>query len=369
MTDRMTDRTQILLLVTGMAAFILLGLAQAIFGPVLPVYAKTFGLQISSVSWVISLFWLGCLIAVFAVYLLPEALGPKSGLGLAALGAGLLAVMAGWPMVLLGAVLFGAGYGVIAAVYNPRVLAAFGPKGPAMLSLLNAIFTLGAIAAPQIFLALGRNPGLTFFSFAAFTTSILAVTLLMGDTRVKSATITPDMPIDPLVLGFAALGIGVESSLVGLGPTALVLAGKPEIEATQLLSLFFLTYLASRLSLVFIAHLVAAFVLYTASVCMLVALTAAILLGADVGVVFPMMGFACGPLFHGAYLTGLKRMGASTRVSALLLGAGLAGAITLPIAISQLLAGLGPMGFFQILLALTATQALAALASARRMLR
>lgn len=365
----MTDRTRLLLLTTGMAAFILLGLAQAIFGPVLPVYAKAFDLQIASVSWVLSLFWLGCLGAVIAVYLLPAALGPKSGLALAALGTGLMALMLNWPLVLLGAVLFGAGYGVIAAVYNPRVLAAFGPRGPAMMSLLNAIFTIGAIAAPQIFLAFDRNPGLTFFSFAAFTTAILAATLLMGDTRVTATAQTTDMPIDPLTLGFAAFGIGLESSLVGLGPTALVLAGKTEVEATQLLSLFFLTYLAARLSLVFIAHLIPAFVLYSMSVSLLGVLTAAILLGADIGVVFPMMGFACGPLFHGAYLTGLKRMEASTRVSALLLGAGLVGAILLPMGISQLLAGLGPMGFFQIAMALTAAMALAAWASARRMLR
>jgi hypothetical protein len=50
----MTRMTKYLLLGTGIAGFVLLGLAQSIFGPVLPVYAQVFGLEISSVSWVLS---------------------------------------------------------------------------------------------------------------------------------------------------------------------------------------------------------------------------------------------------------------------------------------------------------------------------
>ena len=62
----MNTGTKFLLLATGLAAFVLLGMAQAIFGPVLPSYAKTFGLDVSSVGWLLSLFWGGCLAAVIA---------------------------------------------------------------------------------------------------------------------------------------------------------------------------------------------------------------------------------------------------------------------------------------------------------------
>jgi hypothetical protein len=50
----MNTGTKYLLLATGLAAFVLLGMAQAIFGPVLPSYAKTFGLDVSSVGWLLS---------------------------------------------------------------------------------------------------------------------------------------------------------------------------------------------------------------------------------------------------------------------------------------------------------------------------
>jgi fucose permease len=365
----MTSATKYLLLATGLAAFVLLGMAQAIFGPVLPAYAKTFGLDIASVGWLLSLFWAGCLVSVIAVYLVPTWLGPKSGLALAALGTALMAVMSNWAMVLLGGALFGAGYGVIAAVYNPRVLSAFGPRGPAMMSLLNAIFTVGAIAAPQIFLAFGREPSLTFWLFATFSALILGVTVVMGDTRIQAQAETGALKINWPVLAFAALGIGMESSLVGLGPTALVLAGQGEEQATGLLSLFFVAYLVARLSLVFIANLLPAFALYIGAMAATAALAVAILMGGNPAILFPLLGFGCGFFFYGAYLTGLAQMGASTRVSAIMLGAGLCGAIVQPMVITQALGSLGPNGFFTIVATLASVLLVAALLAAPRLMR
>ena len=365
----MTNRTRFLLLATGIAGFVLLGMAQAIFGPVLPVYAKAFGLEVASVGWLLSLFWSGCLTSVIAVYFLPTLLGPKSGLALAALGTALLALMTNWGLVLLGGALFGAGYGVIAAVYNPRVLAAFGPRGPAMMSLMNAIFTLGASAAPQIFLIFDRDPVLTFWLFTGLAGAVLAVTILMGDTRIPAQAETGSLRIDWVVLGFAALGIGMESSLVGLGPTALVIAGTGEEQATQLLSLFFITYLVARVLLVALATRIHAFWLYIGAMALTAALAFAIVLGGDPALFFPLMGFGAGFFFYGAYMTGLARMGASTQVSAILLGAGLCGAIVQPTIVAQALAGLGPKGLFIIVLGLAGLLTLLAILAAPRLIR
>lgn len=362
----MTGRTKFLLLATGIAGFIILGLAQAIFGPVLPVYARHFGLEISTVGWVLSVFWGGSLAAVGSVYLLPTVLGPKTGLLSAAAGTALLALMSNWAMVLLGACLFGFGYGVIAAVWNPRVLAAFGPRGPAMMSLMNALFTLGAIAAPQVFLVLNQDPASVFWVFTAFAVLVTTATLAMGDTRTAPAQTGGEGRLDWSILGFAFLGIGLESSLVGLGPTGLVQAGETPEQAARLLSMFFITYLVARLSLVVIAHRVAPFVIYAATVALLAVLTFAAMRG-EAGFWFPFMGFACGYIFHGEYLTGLRRMGGTTRISALLLAAGMLGAIVQPLLISQVLGGLGPKGFFQIILGAAVALSLLAALNLRRL--
>lgn len=364
----MADRTNLLLLATGLGSFILLGLAQSIFGPVLPVYAETFGLDIATVGWLLSLFWAGCLGGVIAVYFLPEAMGPKSGLALSAAGTALMALMGNWALVLAGGALFGAGYGVIAAVYNPRVLAAFGARGPAMMGLLNAIFTLGAIASPKVFLALGSNPVLTFSLYTAVALAIFAVALGMGDTRVSGPVDTAKVRIHWPILGFAMMGIGMESSLVGLGPTALTIAGQSEVAAAELLSMFFIFYLVSRVALIFLATRVPAFPMYLGAM----ALTAAFAVGAmlgDVAVWFPLMGFSCGFFFQGAFLTGLVKMGTTTRVSAIMLTAGLVGAIVQPMIIAQVLESLGPKGFFQIVLGISAALSIAALVLVRPMMR
>jgi hypothetical protein len=218
-------------------------------------------------------------------------------------------------------------------------------------------------------LAFDRDPALTFWLFTAFAGLILVATTMMGDTRVQAQAETGPLRIDWPVLGFAALGIGMESSLVGLGPTALVIAGQSEAQATALLSLFFIAYLIARLTIVFIANLVPAFFLYIGATAMTGALAAGIVLGGDPTILFPLMGFGCGFFFYGGYLTGLARMGPSTRVSAIMLGAGLCGAIVQPIVITQALGHLGPNGFFYIVLGLTALLLVAALLAAPRLLR
>lgn len=348
----MWTRTNCLLLGTGMAGFILLGMALSIFGPVLPVLADRFGLDTPTVGWLLSVFWAGCLAGVGAVYVWPAVLGPRSGLALAAAGAGLLAAMPGWAVVLAGGGVFGAGYGIIAAVYNPRVLAAFGPRGPALMSLMNAVFTLGAIAAPQVFVGLGSDPVLTFAIFAGFACLILLASLPMGNTRTEARLDTAPVRPDWVLFGFVALGIGLESCLAGLGPTALMIAGESPETAAGLLSGFFIAYLISRLSLVVLAQMVPPFALYAGSM----TLTAACALGAvigDPGFWFPFMGFGAGFIFYGGFLTGLRRMGSTTRVSALLLAVGLVGAIVLPMGLAQAMGGLEEKGFFQIILGLS----------------
>ena len=366
----MDQRTKVLLLGTGLAGFILLGIAQGIFGPVLPVYARHFSYDVSTVSWLLSLFWAGSLASVAGVYLMPARLGPKSGLVFSALGTALLALMGSWTMVLIGAALFGIGYGIIAAVYNPRVLAAFGPRGPAMMSLLNATFTLGAIAAPRVFLTLDQDPVAVFWLITGFTGAILLAALAMGDTRSETPKAEGAGPlrIDWLVLVVAALGIGMESSFVGLGPTALILAGETPEDAARLLSSFFVTYLVARVLLVFVAHRVPAFVFYGGAMALLSATAAGAVWG-DAAFWFPLIGFPCGLFFHGAYMTGLQRMGGTTQVSAMLLAACIIGAIVQPRIIAQFLDAMGPKGFFQIILGLATGLTLLAALNLRRLSR
>ena len=76
----------------------------------------------------------------------------------------LVAAGIGWWATVAASVLFGTGYGIAAAVFNPRVLKAYADRGPAMVSLLNAMFAAGAILAPLAYVWGGSRPVLVVTS-------------------------------------------------------------------------------------------------------------------------------------------------------------------------------------------------------------
>jgi MFS transporter, FHS family, glucose/mannose:H+ symporter len=165
------------LLVAGVATFVVMGAGQSLYGPALPVFSRVFGVTVAEAGVLVSAHWVGCFIGVGIMYLRGAGITPRHSLALMALGSGGVAALAGWWLTVGAAAVFGLGYGMATAVFNPRVLHAFGERGPSMLSLLNATFGLGAIAAPLVFVALGSDPRWSFGMTAAFCALIwLAVT-------------------------------------------------------------------------------------------------------------------------------------------------------------------------------------------------
>jgi hypothetical protein len=235
-----------------------------------------------------------------------------------------------------------------------------------MLSLLNATFGVGAIAAPLVFVWLGSDPVWAFGLVAAALLVIWAFAGPAGREGVAPVgTVKPFRPQWP-ILGFGLVAIGMEASLAGLGPTALIRAGVAEERASQLLSAFFMVFLLARVALIFIAHRVQPFVLYTVSV-----VSAAVFaLGAVLvspSVFFVAMGASAGVFFPGYYVTAAGKMGEDIRVPPTIVAAGLVGAITAPLILAPLSAELGERGFFILIAGILLAVSAAALVSLRRM--
>lgn len=357
------------LMAVGIATFVLMGAATSLYGPALPVYVRGFGVSIGTAGWLISAHWIGCALGVAAMFIWAAKVTPRVVAMLMLLGTGLIAAQWNWASVNLGALLFGAGYGAATVVFNPRVLRAFGARGTAMLSLLNATYAVGAIAAPLAFVALANNPVPAFGICGAIAAVLVAVAGQVG-REVVSATAAPNEPfrLHLPILGFAVIAIAVEACLGGLGPTALIRAGVSEEHAAQLLSVFFVTFLLARILLGFTAHLLPSFTLFTialAGACGS-ALVAAILAP---GAGFVAMGFFAAMFFPGEYVTASRKMGNSPKVAPTIIGAGLIGGIFAPPVLAPLIDQMGERGFFWIAAGVLGALTLAALASLKSMNR
>ncbi len=359
-------RTHAALLFAGVTTFVLMGAGQALYGPALPAFAREFGLTVAQAGWLISALWIGSAVGVALMFFRGRNVTPRHALGAMVVGSALIAAGIGWVPTLMGSVIFGTGYGISTVVFNPRVLRAFGVKGPSMVSLLNAMFAVGAIASPLIFVALGSDPHLAF----AIVAGLCAVIWLAAGTsgrREETAVAAASKPyrFRPGLLCFGVVCIGVEACLIGLGPTALIAAGASEETAARALSGFFVAFLIARSVLVFTAHLLPAFGIYAfammgAAVCAVAAIVLPpvpffIGMGAFVGLFFP-----------GFFVTASRLMGDDIKVTPTIIAAGLVGGISSPVLLGMLLVGMGERGFFQVIALVTVIVAVISVVQLRR---
>lgn len=361
-------RTHAALLFSGIVTFMLMGAGQSLYGPALPAFAREFGLTVADAGWLVSALWVGSATGVAIMFWRGEGVTPRHALAILALGAAGVAAGPGFWGTVAASVLFGTGYGMSTVVFNPRVLQAFGAKGPSMVGLLNATFAAGAIAMPLIFVALGSDPQAGF----ALVAAVCAVTWIFagssGKVEAEAGAVTEPYRFRPVILCFAVLGIATEACLIGLGPTALIRAGSAEATAAQALSGFFVAFLMSRTVLVFLAHRFAAFTLYACAM----ALAAGAGLAATVLPPVPffvVLGAAAGLFFPNCYVAACRQMGNDPRVTPTIIAAGLVGGIAAPVLLGQVLGGMGERGFFQIVGGVCLLTAAAAFALRGRMNR
>lgn len=359
-------KTHAALLITGLISFIFMGAGQSLYGPALPAFARDLGLTATEAGWLISAHWVGCIFGVAFMFRWGGMVTPRIALGLMALGAGLIASTPGWWGTLGGAVLFGMGYGCATVVFNPRVLAAFGDKGPSMLSLLNAVFSLGAIAAPLVFVALGSSPSLSFGVVAASCALICLFAGAAGKPADTAAVAPQPYRVHWGILAFGMVSVGLEACLIGLGPTALIQAGETEAKSAQLLSLFFAAFLVARVVLVFAAQYLPSFTLYTGA---MMAASGAAFVGAlfSPAISFVLIGISAGLFFPAFFVTAARKMGTDQRVPSTIVAAGLVGGILSPVLMTEILGSLGKHGFFWIIAVVSGLTALVALSVQRSM--
>lgn len=355
------------LVFAGLMSFVLMGAGQSLYGPALPAVARAFGLAMSDTGLLVSAHWVGAAAGVAVMYLRGDQVTPRVSLGLMAAGSLLVAAMSGWWTTLAGAAIIGVGYGAATVIYNRRFMLLFGDKGPSMLALLNAIFGIGAIGAPLVFVALGSDLRLSFLIVAAMAAGTFLVARAPAPLPAEAAAQGSFRPRKGILI-FGALAIGTEACLIGLGPVALIAQGQTEERAAQLLSMFFVVFLLARLGLVAVASVLPPFRMLIGALAGAAVCAAGAWITAAPGFFVAIGGFA-GLFFPAFYVTAIKQMGHDPRVGPTVVASGLAGGIVSPLILAAVMDRAGDGLFFAMILGITGSTAVAALIVRQRMAR
>jgi len=244
--------------VSGILTFVLLGIVQSLYGPLLPGLARAFALEAATVGFVFTAHGLGALLGV----LLPSLLSGRAlagyWLGIASalilLGAAAVAMATSWPAVLVAVFVLAIGLGIHVVRLNALFVSAFWERGMTMSLLLNAGFSVGAILGPVVVGLTGELSRELFGVVALLALALLPVSVLTDKrARALAAASTERAPGpaagaesrlgSPLLLAaFVALmclTTGVENSISGWMATVALAQGYSFSSAANLTALFF----------------------------------------------------------------------------------------------------------------------------------
>lgn len=345
------------LFVTGALSFIVTGMISSLNGVALPVYVRDLGVGQSQGNVLLSLFGLGAMLTVLVGIVAARHLTLRRGLLAIAVGTGLMALQLNWPLLLVGGVLTGCGFGTLAVVVNRQFLAGFGDRGPGMVGLVNGIYGLGAIVSPLLFVWVGGGPALVYAAIA-----LLAVLVIpMVQTDHSLAAQAPGLPNlrqgRLLILLFNAVGAVIEVGLIGLGPTALLASGIDGLDVARLVSAFALAFLLGRLALYWLTRHVGSDILFLVALLGTALCTGLTVLGS------PAIGFVLSGLFTAMFFPTFYVWAIGVlkdpRMGSVILCAGLTAVTVAPILLGLILGIVGEQMLFVVLAAVALVLALA----------
>lgn len=287
------------------------GLVTVMLGPLLPALISRWNIQDAQAGTLFSASFLGQLIgAWFATRNLRVSL--LAGAGLTVLGVLALAWV-GFPLAHFA--LFATGLGISAGLTAGNVIAGLSSTHRSRaLALFNVSWSLGAIACPALVRFAGPADTRLFFVITAAIVAVGGVVAATLPSSLTSATptaprSTKGAPHPPFILliVFAVcmlLYIGIENALGGWLPSFAV-RSNPAIKASTVAMLYWISELISRLTMALLLFRVPEPVLYRASLTLLllsvaflifiphpslpILLGAAILNGASIGPVYPLL--------------------------------------------------------------------------------
>ncbi|GGL66093.1 hypothetical protein [Wenxinia marina] len=350
------------LLLAGGLGFAMMGALPGLYGLAIPAWTARFGA--GGEGLVLTLHGFGSFLAVMAGLFGVRGLTIRVALLLLAAGAAGLGLGGGWAGVMAAAFVTGTGFGMLSLIVNRRFLTEFGARGPGMVGLVNAVYGVGAILAPQAVVLAGERIGPVYLGLAILLAAIVPVA--QPAPRVPAAAGLPPLHAGRLsILGFVFAAVMLEVGLFGYGPSALLALDLPTRRVALLTSGFFAAFLLARLSLYWLADRVRPEHLFLGGFVGVVAAMAAAMLGApEAG--FALSGAAVGIQFPTFYVWAARVFGSDPRYGSVPLIGSLAAATLGPLLLVPVLAAGGATALFPAALAIAAVAAVALVVSLPR---
>lgn len=337
----------------GFGLFMVIGATVAMFGPTIPAFRATFHLSAAAAGLLLSGHFAGSLLGTLSPGVLPQRWrGPRrvacSATLFFALGCLMIGAAPVWPVALGGAAVEGMGWGGLVIALNALFSSGFGAGSATMLTLLNAVYGIGAILGPA---------GVALFATGSFrgpflTAAVAALLLLpAGLTLPREERFPAAGPAEragPVSRGLLAAFVaafflygGLESGVGTWEATHLVTIGLSVTAAASLTSLFWTSFTVGRL----VAAPVALWVTPDRLVLGCLALVSIIILAADLNALAPPVYIACGlmlgPVFPLALVWSGRALRTSQRITAFVISGDLMGATVFPALLGQLVTSAG----------------------------
>jgi MFS transporter, FHS family, glucose/mannose:H+ symporter len=212
----------------GFVTFVLMGLLQAMFGPALFSIRSTFALDIGTVNFLLSAFFIGNVVMILANGALEKVLSKTNSLLIAALCLTLgtlgLSLAPSWNLLLACAFLTGLGYGGSVLNFNTMFASGFGSRGTAMVNLINAAWSVGAILGPILIGSFLENFRLPFLLTAIalglmipFAFSARQLEFAKPSSEIQSNLSNSNRIDWPWIFGFAGMFLLYVGAEVGAG--------------------------------------------------------------------------------------------------------------------------------------------------------
>jgi len=329
---------------------VVLGLAAAALGPLIPTIRERYGISIATSGLTFlafsSLALAGAFIALFLVARVQARIGLSTALIALSLGLLGIGLSPTFPLFLAAVALAGLGFGFLDVAINQVVGLGGGKRTPTMLLLMNSLFGVGAIFGPLLV----AWAGLGGLPFVLAVVALLGVALVVPTTRLQGFVRT-DENLPPMsrkqkaFLLTVAVGfffyIGVEAGVAGWLSTHLIAVGWTTQSAAASASIFWIAFTLGRLAVLpltrFVSPATITFVAMGLSApSMVLAMTPSFtLLG------YLLVGATCAPVFPMGIAWVSQALPGNPRATGLLVLVVMTGSAVLPFLVGTIIGEVG----------------------------